>query len=114
MKGKEKHASMIIESLLDTDLYKFSMCQVVHHRFPNAQVRYQFKNRTKDIDLRPYAGEIADELAHYATLRFQPDELAFLRSIRWFKRDFVDSLVGYQADFSDVKIDTTGDDLAIE
>jgi nicotinate phosphoribosyltransferase len=34
---------MIIESLLDTDLYKFTMMQVVLHHFPGAQVEYVFK-----------------------------------------------------------------------
>jgi len=29
---------MIITSLLDTDLYKFTMMQVVLHHFPEAQV----------------------------------------------------------------------------
>ena len=34
---------MIIQSLLDTDLYKFTMMQVVLHHFPGAQVEYKFK-----------------------------------------------------------------------
>ena len=76
---------MIIQSLLDSDLYKWSMAQVVHHRYPNAQVKYLFKNSTKDRDLRPYANEIAEELALYATLRFSSEEIVFLRSIRWFQ-----------------------------
>ena len=32
---------MIIQSLLDTDLYKFTMMQVVLHHFPGAQVEYK-------------------------------------------------------------------------
>ena len=36
---------MIINSLLDTDLYKFTMMQVVLHQFPGAEVEYQFKCR---------------------------------------------------------------------
>ena len=49
-----KRAIMIITSLLDTDLYKFSMMQVVLHHFPAAQVEYRYKCRTKGVDLRPY------------------------------------------------------------
>ena len=44
---------MIIQSLLDTDLYKFTMMQVVLHHFPGAQVEYKFKCRTEGVDLRP-------------------------------------------------------------
>jgi hypothetical protein len=36
---------MIITSLLDTDLYKFTMMQAVLHQFPGAQVEYRFKCR---------------------------------------------------------------------
>jgi nicotinate phosphoribosyltransferase len=40
--ARVRMARMIIESLLDTDLYKFTMMQVVLHHFPGAQVEYKF------------------------------------------------------------------------
>ena len=40
---------MIIPSLLDTDLYKFTMMQVVLHHFPGAQVEYRFKCRSEGV-----------------------------------------------------------------
>ncbi|RYE96178.1 MAG: nicotinate phosphoribosyltransferase, partial [Oxalobacteraceae bacterium] len=53
---------MIITSLLDTDLYKFTMMQVVLHQFPGAQVEYRFKCRNAGNpavgDLAPYVREI--------------------------------------------------------
>ena len=83
---------MIIESLLDTDLYKFSMMQVVLHQYPAAQVEYRFKCRNAGIDLVPYIDEIRTELAALCGLRFTPDELLYLRSWRFLKSDFVDFL----------------------
>jgi nicotinate phosphoribosyltransferase len=44
--------AMIIESLLDTDLYKFTMMQVVLHHFPGAQVEYRFKCRNRNVRSR--------------------------------------------------------------
>ena len=41
-------------SLLDTDLYKFTMMQVVLHHFPGAQVEYRFKCRNPGVDLAPF------------------------------------------------------------
>ena len=38
---------MIIQSLLDTDLYKFTMMQVVLHHFPGAQAEYRFRCRSE-------------------------------------------------------------------
>ena len=69
---------MIIESLLDTDLYKFTMQQCVLHQFPGADVQYRFKCRTPGIDLRPCIDEINAELDALCELTFRDDELAFL------------------------------------
>ncbi|NEN76331.1 nicotinate phosphoribosyltransferase [Pelistega sp. NLN82] len=83
---------MIINSLLDTDLYKFSMMQVVLHQFPSAQVEYLFKCRTQGINLRPFIKEIREEIHHLCQLRFSDDELEYLRNLRFIKEDFVEFL----------------------
>jgi nicotinate phosphoribosyltransferase len=83
---------MIIQSLLDTDLYKFTMMQVVLHHFPGAQVEYKFKCRTPGAALAPHIDELRAEVADLASLRFREDELAYLRSMRFLKSDFVDFL----------------------
>jgi len=87
---------MIINSLLDTDLYKFTMMQVVLHQFPGAQVEYRFKCRNPGVDLRPYVEEIREEVAQLCTLRFTEDELEYLRGLRFIKSDFVDFLGLFQ------------------
>ena len=97
---------MIIESLLDTDLYKFTMMQVVLHQFPGAQVEYRFKCRNSgveagksgngdgkaSINLAAHVAEIRDEIRALCRLHFQDAELAYLRSMRFIKSDFVDFL----------------------
>ena len=83
---------MIIASLLDTDLYKFTMMQVVLHQFPGAQVEYRFKCRNPGVNLAAHADEIRQEIRSLCSLRFQDDELAYLRSLRFIKSDFVDFL----------------------
>ncbi len=87
---------MIIHSLLDTDLYKFTMMQVVLHQFPGAQVEYRFKCRTPGVDLVSCIDEIDDEIDHLCSLRFKEDELRWLRSLRFVKSDFVDFLDLFQ------------------
>ena len=83
---------MIIRSLLDTDLYKFSMMQVVLHHFPAAQVEYRYKCRTPNINFRPYVDEIRAEIKALCQLRFKVVELDYLRSLRFIKSDFIDFL----------------------
>lgn len=95
---------MIIDSLLDTDLYKFSMMQVVLHQYPAAQVEYRFKCRTPDIDLVPCLDEIGAELKALCRLRFAADELDYLRGWRFIKSDFVDFLGLFQLNEKYVEI----------
>lgn len=83
---------MIIESLLDTDLYKFTMMQCVLHQFPDANVKYRFRCRTEGVDLSPYADEIREEIEHLCTLTMKEDELDYLGNLRFIKSDFVDFL----------------------
>src|ERR1700754_4999394 len=83
---------MIIPSLLDTDLYKFTMMQVVLHHFPGAQVEYKFKCRTPGVDLAASLDEIRAETEALCSLRFSEEELAYLRTFRFLKSDFVDFL----------------------
>ena len=83
---------MIIESLLDTDLYKFTMMQCVLHQFPGAEVEYRFRCRTPDVDLGLFAEEVRRQVAHLCTLHFREEELAYLSSLRFIKSDFVEFL----------------------
>ena len=87
---------MIITSLLDTDLYKFTMMQVVLHQFPGAEVQYRFQCRNAHAegigDLAPFADEIREEIRGLCSLHFQEAELAYLKAMRFIKSDFVDFL----------------------
>ena len=95
---------MIIHSLLDTDLYKFTMMQVVLHHFPGAQVEYQFKCRTSGTDLTPYVDEISQQVGDLCGLRFTQPELDYLRGLRFIKSDFVDFLALFQLNTKYIRI----------
>ena len=108
---------MIITSLLDTDLYKFTMMQVVLHQFPGAQVSYKFKCRNPGVDLAQFAGEIREELKSLCGLQFTESELAYLRGMRFIKSDFVDFLGLFKLNekYITVSEQTTGEiDITIE
>jgi nicotinate phosphoribosyltransferase len=95
---------MIIHSLLDTDLYKFTMMQVVLHHFPAAHAEYKFRCRTPDVDLVPYIDEIRDEIRQLCHLRFKEDELEYLRRMRFIKSDFIDFLALFHLNEKSVTI----------
>ncbi len=89
---KSREKNMIIKSLLDTDLYKFTMMQVVLHHFPAAQVEYRYRCRTPGVNLRPYLEEIRREIHALCQLRFNEAELGYLGGLRFIKSDFIDFL----------------------
>ena len=57
---------MIITSLLDTDLYKFTMMQVVLHQFPGAQVEYRFNAEIQVSIWRPMLTKFEAKLSRFA------------------------------------------------
>ena len=83
---------MIISSLLDTDLYKYTMQEVVWSHFPNAQVEYLFRCRSRGVDLSPYAEEIRAELDAFCRLRVTEEEMRFLHGIYYLKPSYLDAL----------------------
>ena len=96
----------VIHSLLETDLYKFTMWQAMLHRFPQTQAEYVFVCRNaRDYPLGHLIAEIEQQLDQLCSLRFQPDELAYLASLRFIKSDFVDFLriFQFQRDFIQVR-----------
>jgi nicotinate phosphoribosyltransferase len=105
----------IIRSLLDTDLYKFTMWQAMLHRHPQTQADYTFVCRNQPPQpLARLLPEIDRQLDHLCGLRFHRDELEYLRSLRFIKSDFVDFLriFHFQRDF--IRAWAEGDTLHIE
>lgn len=98
---------MIIRSLLDTDLYKFTMMQAVLHQYPAAQVQYRFKCRTPNIDLASHLPRIRAEIDALCTLYLADDELDYLRGLRFIKSDFVDFLGLFHFDRKYVRLEAS-------
>ena len=85
--------SPIIVSLLDTDLYKFNMNQVMFHRHTNLNGTYLFKCRNKGVTFTPeMVDEINAQIDHLCTLTFADEELDYLKSLRFIKSDYVEFL----------------------
>lgn len=83
----------IVISLLDTDLYKFNMDQVIFHKHTDLCGEYYFKCRNSDVVFtKEMLDEINGQIDHLCRLRFKKDELDYLRSIRFIKDDYVEFL----------------------
>lgn len=85
----------IITSLLDNDLYKFTMLQAMLHQFPQTHGVYRFRCRNNEDTLYPLADikdDVEQQLDSLCELRFLEDELEYLRGLRFMRSDFVDYL----------------------
>ena len=85
----------IITSLLDNDLYKFTMLQAMLHQFPQTHGVYRFRCRNNSEAAYPLADikePLEQQLDMLCELRFLEDELEYLRGLRFIRSDFVDYL----------------------
>jgi nicotinate phosphoribosyltransferase len=83
----------IVTSLLDTDLYKFNMNQVIFHKHTNLNGVYHFKCRNEGVVFtKEMLDEINEQIDYLCKLTFKEDELNYLRSIRFIKNDYVEFL----------------------
>ena len=101
----------IIISLLDIDLYKFNMNQVIFHKHTDLCGEYYFKCRNQNVVFtEEMVEEINFQIDHLCNLKFFADELDYLRSIRFIKNDFVEYLRLWRPlrDYVEVALDDNG------
>ena len=104
----------VITSLIDTDLYKFTMWQALLHRNPQTVAGYEFACRnTPRFPLTDLLPELDRELDSLCELRFREDELEYLSSLRYIKPDFVDFLRLFQFQRRFIRASADGDRLRI-
>lgn len=95
----------IITSLLETDMYKFSMGQVIYHQFSEYKTTWSFKCRNKGVVFtKEMVQEIKEQIKNYCNLRFTEDELQYLDKILWIKGSYVDFLRLWSPRFEDFDI----------
>lgn len=102
----------LITSLLDTDLYKFTMMQCVLHHFKETEVTYRFISR-KPINLLPCADKIREHIEDLSKLRFRDEEIAYLATFPFFKEDFLQNLRHFKFNVDYLHFDRTHEQFAL-
>ena len=87
----------IFNSVLETDLYKFNMNDVICRKFNDYMTKWTFKCRNKDVKFTPeMIAEIRRQVDHYCTLRFTKDELVWLgKNLPWLSKGYLNHLVDW-------------------
>ncbi|KAI9303827.1 nicotinate phosphoribosyltransferase [Cunninghamella echinulata] len=82
-----------LASLLDNDLYKFTMQNVVFKHYKDTRVVYQFTNREKELQLNSEAVEwLQEQIRELANLSLTEEEIKFLSNLPFFDTDYIDYL----------------------
>lgn len=104
----------IIKSLLDNDLYKFSMMNAVLKLFPTAKVRYTFILRSKVDFPEGFAKELREQIQEMSSLQVTSEEKKFFaEKCKYIDPSYFDFLEGYKYDPSEVGIIQQGEELQI-
>lgn len=108
--------NQIIVSLLETDMYKFSMGQAIYHQFSDYKTTWSFKCRNEDVHFTDeMVDEIKEQIKAYCSLRFTEEELEYLNNVKWIKGSYIDFLRLWQPRFEDFEITSDAEcGLAIE
>jgi nicotinate phosphoribosyltransferase len=102
----------IISSLLDNDLYKFTMQNAVFRLFPDAVVEYRFIDRGQTQWPPGFADRLREQIRAYCELKFAPDEIEFLqKKCPYLSPHYLEWLQGYRPDPSEVWITDAGGEL---
>lgn len=104
---KQMRLPQIINSLLETDMYKFSMGQTIFHQFTSYKTTWTFKCRNKDVHFTDeMVEEIKEQVQAFCQIRFTEEELEYLDNITWIKGTYVDFLRLWQPRYEEFTITT--------
>lgn len=107
--------SPIIRSLLETDLYKFTMWQALFNSaYNDNEAEYRFVcRRPPAMPLAALKEAVIQEVEHLCSLSFRQEELDYLRSLRYMKSSFIDFLSIFRLQQRFISIEANGDALEI-
>jgi nicotinate phosphoribosyltransferase len=103
----------IINSLLDTDLYKLTQGQVVFFKFSDVKTEWKFINRGKTVFPPGFADELEKQIQFLSQLTLLTDETEYLNTLPYMRPAFVEWFGKYQFDPSEVEVTQVGGDLSI-
>lgn len=104
---------MIISRKTDNDLYKFTMGNAIYQLYPGAVAEYNFKCRSKEVNLAKYKEQISEEIKQYCTIGLTDKEYAYLKKLGFFSEAYLAFLKQHKSCFEHFTIKTEGNELSV-
>ena len=92
----------IVQSLLDTDLYKYTMQQVMFSRYRQARAKMSFRCRSGLLNLE--VGELRQQIDSLGHLRLTGEELQWLGGLPFIEPAFIDWLRDFHLEPGSVSV----------
>lgn len=100
----------IIQSVLDTDLYKFTTSYAYSKLYPRAYGQFRFIDRGKTTYPQGFAEELKKEIQEMSKLALTKDEASFLyRELPYLPPTYIDFVRGFRFDPEEVKVEQDAD-----
>jgi len=94
---------MMIQSILDTDLYKFTVSNAYFQRYPNAECTFTFNDRNQEKYDKKFLEMLSMEFANLCRLMLSAAEYAYVASIRFLSTNYTEWLKGFQFELDKIK-----------
>ena len=105
----------MLHSMLDNDLYKFTMQQAVLHHYPDAKATYRFINRGAQKFNENFLNELAKRIEDFRTMQPLTDsEAEFLSKQYFIKPWYIEYLRGYRFNPDQITLGLKDEQLEIE
>lgn len=105
----------IINSIIDNDLYKFTMQWAVMSKFPNAIVEYEFINRGNNSFPEDFDVELINQISLFKNLKLTDEEQNFiLVKCPFLPNLYIDFLKGYTYNPNEVSVYQKENELKIK
>ena len=96
---------MVINSILENDLYKFSMSYYYQVHYPNAWGTFTFHDRNNTQYSEEFVAALREELTSLATLSLQPEEFDWaVRTIHYIPRCYWEWLLYFRFEPAKVSV----------
>lgn len=93
----------MVKSILDTDLYKFTVSNAYFQLYPNAECTFTFNDRNQEKYDKKFLEMLSMEFASLASLRLTTEEFMFVSQIRFLATNYTEWLKGFHFEFDKIK-----------
>lgn len=93
----------MISSIIDTDLYKFSMSNAYFQLYPNAEGTFKFNDRNNEVYDEKFLELLQSEFTRLCQIKMTTEEYMYVSQIRFLSTNYTEWLKNFQFELDKIK-----------